>query len=691
MGLRTPAVNDQIPGSERQSSPYADTLSLPADFFVTGVKSACEIALLLEIGYCGFKIDRLLEWQKDGAQQEMALVKCQRMLHCHVVSDPNSLLPASAVECATAFPVLESALSKVRKQQLYLAGLLDKAAKDLADHRRVCAQFAEMNSGLAREVSHAGVATLALTKAILADVQRAMVARIDSVLVGIELRGDDAVGWSDRILELRRKWNADLRFGSTVSHTSDMLDSGRKRKRDDDIEEESEKVARSRKRGFSPTSPHSNDHPSADTEEIVEHAGDGTLLAAAAASSAAVITATPDIVAPPSSGSDESPLIITPTNSKFIHAARVASLDTGIKAAEQLCAEASQTSGAPPSSWPRARIGATRLPYAESFVMASTPVEMIVPDRLTEIRNPLRFAGLEHDTQESDHTTLDEDDLAGMIEMELPSMAASQFATGRSAGSGLRYTAVSREQYFDEFSQPSQRHEADEEETGSDQKVEEEEADESQIPSQRDISARIESQSIMEASQSDVPASAETEGSLQLASSVSAARRDSTASIISVDSHPLPTPPTPPTPDERRMPPPSGKPRPVSLFKSSSALAPAAPSHPQHIPLRRVRTSEVVTRDVRRVGVDGKENLKDSKPNAIGSAPSSPGKSRMVLQESLSQEMPASMDGLASLGPDVSAHPVSLQLSISSGSTTSSVNAVHGRETEEDETLVWDG
>ncbi|KNC96244.1 uncharacterized protein SPPG_08398 [Spizellomyces punctatus DAOM BR117] len=219
--------SSQVPQSTLS---LTDILNVPTEFIVHGVRNKCEAALLLDIGHCGFKLDRLMEWERERAYREKVITDCKDAVAA--ISLPIEDYPIPVVLHRTftpSLPILSSALTKVRQQQRYLLDQMNQTLSELARHRAACAQFAEVNMGMAREISCAGVTGLAVTKYVLADVQHALVSRILSIMSGADIVGDDAKSWDVLLEDLRQRRTAEIH--ATSSSPGAASEGFRKRKR----------------------------------------------------------------------------------------------------------------------------------------------------------------------------------------------------------------------------------------------------------------------------------------------------------------------------------------------------------------------------------------------------------------------------------------------------------------------------
>ncbi|KAJ3153797.1 hypothetical protein HDU86_005130 [Geranomyces michiganensis] len=234
-GRLSPAVLaklDSLPPPTPRAT-YQSLLTLPADFIASAVRNACEVRLLLEIGQCGFKLEQLIHCELDRAGCELAIGKRYWTLQSVC---PTAAGDGNANEYESLLPILDVALQKLGRQRVHILTQLEACAEQLEQHRRACAQFAEMNAGMAAEVARAGVPGLALEKYILADVQWEMVCRIDAITQGRSMPAAADVEWPALIQRFRVKRGDDQvpRF-NIPSHITDTLQSDRKRKRCDNV------------------------------------------------------------------------------------------------------------------------------------------------------------------------------------------------------------------------------------------------------------------------------------------------------------------------------------------------------------------------------------------------------------------------------------------------------------------------
>ncbi|KAI8817964.1 uncharacterized protein EV422DRAFT_539459 [Fimicolochytrium jonesii] len=215
------------PTRSSQTPSATALLTLPTGFVTTASRNPTELALLLEIGYCAFKIDKLATWERERAYMEESLKEC--LAFCEDMCIPGlrntgqSDSPALSfpftrhLQYTAALPLLYAALEKIQSQRRSLLLHLDSVVVQLIAHRHACLQFAEFNHGVAGEVQRAGVRYLAASKGLLAEVQRRLVTRIDCVLSGRDPSLEDAKEWSSVISECRRQ-------GETTEDEGDVLD-----------------------------------------------------------------------------------------------------------------------------------------------------------------------------------------------------------------------------------------------------------------------------------------------------------------------------------------------------------------------------------------------------------------------------------------------------------------------------------
>ncbi|KAJ3172594.1 hypothetical protein HDU88_005923 [Geranomyces variabilis] len=230
-GALAPAVREKLeslPPATPQAT-YKSLLTLPPDFIASTIRNACEVSLLLEIGQCGFKMERLVQCELERAGCELKIGKRYWML--------QSVCPAAAGngnanEYEALLPILDTALQKLGRQRADILTQLDACAEELEHHRRACAQFAEMNAGMAAEVAQAGLPGLSVAKYILADVQWEMVRRIDAVLQGRGMPAAADVEWPPLIQRFRAQRGDNTALDVDLpSHITDSFQSGMKRKR----------------------------------------------------------------------------------------------------------------------------------------------------------------------------------------------------------------------------------------------------------------------------------------------------------------------------------------------------------------------------------------------------------------------------------------------------------------------------
>ncbi|KAJ3177265.1 hypothetical protein HDU87_004516 [Geranomyces variabilis] len=230
-GALAPAVRaklDSLPSATPRAT-YKSLLTLPPDFIASTIRNACEVNLLLEIGRCGFTMERLVQCELDRAGCELKIGKRYWMLQsvCLNASSANG----NANEYEALLPILDTALQKLGRQRAHILNQLDACAEELEHHRRACAQFAEMNAGMAAEVARAGVPGLSVAKYILADVQWEMVRRIDALLQGRGMPAAADVEWPPLIQRFRAQRGDYTALDVDLpSHITDSFQSGMKRK-----------------------------------------------------------------------------------------------------------------------------------------------------------------------------------------------------------------------------------------------------------------------------------------------------------------------------------------------------------------------------------------------------------------------------------------------------------------------------
>ncbi|KAI8915021.1 hypothetical protein DFJ77DRAFT_44321 [Powellomyces hirtus] len=312
-----------------------------------------------------------------------------------------------------------------------------------------------MNMGMAAEVSKAGLASLVLAKSVLADVQMAIVARIDCVLVAGDMFTQDDRDWDDLIAEIRDKRVGDKSLSfelGSPSHFSEVFHVALgKRKRSE--HESSPRNTRARQRPNTNYSITADPPSSAPPAENVDHGRDVSVPAAVNT------TCMLDAVTPArsSSGSDESPLIITQTNVTTTKATKTAvdpqsSGEVAVHVMSATMTREVTTANIHPAAYSsgkshissyspssdKAHFPAKPQSRAtEGFVMASTPMEL--SGSLPAGGDFANFSGLTSGrTYEGAHTEEragndiddDDDDEDPIIEMEFPSiMPPTQMTT----------------------------------------------------------------------------------------------------------------------------------------------------------------------------------------------------------------------------------------------------------------------
>ncbi|KAJ3130438.1 hypothetical protein HK098_000003 [Nowakowskiella sp. JEL0407] len=201
-------ADDLIRYSEIDSFSIKDYLNIPRDFVDCFFKNKCELDCVNRIKEVGMRLDELYSQLERCSYRIKVLNDTIAYINASCVSGLCGPIPVIGKdpEKLKKLPSLQQSLDEHKTTQEMITKDLNSCVTKLADLSEECARYAEMNSGMGRELqSNPAVMNLCKEKFLLSKVQSILSARAKAIVAEehnseIPWLADD---WNDIILNLK--------------------------------------------------------------------------------------------------------------------------------------------------------------------------------------------------------------------------------------------------------------------------------------------------------------------------------------------------------------------------------------------------------------------------------------------------------------------------------------------------------